>query len=74
MVKLVKLVKLVCKIVNKKINIIYFFIGLKLSIQITNTELDDLQSSSNNNKGDANSTVVNESLCLQHPHNLLINL
>ena len=63
-----------CKIVNKKINYIYFFIDVKLSIQITNTELDDLQSSSNNNKGDANSTVVNESLCLQHPHNLLINL
>jgi len=63
-----------CKIVNKKINIIYFFIDVKLSIQITNTELDDLQSSSNNNNGDAYSTIVDGSLCLQHPHNLLINL
>jgi hypothetical protein len=63
-----------CKIVNKKINYIYFFIVLNLSIQITNTELDDLQSSSNNNKGDVYSAVVDGSLCLQHPHNFLINL
>ena len=63
-----------CKIVNKKINYIYFFIVLKISIQITNTELDDLHSSSNNNKGDVYSAVGFLSWSLQQPHKFIKNL